>query len=239
MGGWFDFLILGVMPKLLAAVPVTLALTFAAGAIGNALALPLALARISPRFVLRLPASLYILLLRGTPLLVQIYLIYYGLGQMLPGTWVRHSFLWPYLRDGFWYAVFALSLNVAAYSGEILRSALQAVPRGEIEAARSLGLSARQILRFVTLPRAIGICLPAMSGELVLLLKSTSLASTITVMDVLGTAQYIRSQTLHTYEPLFGAALIYVALVFLLTRALNRLERYLRPELRRRPVRAA
>lgn len=234
MGGWLDFLIFSVLPKLLAAVPVTLALTFAAGAVGNALALPIALARISPRLVLRLPAALYILLLRGTPLLVQIYLIYYGLGQMLPGTWVRHSFLWPYLRDGFWYAVFALSLNVAAYSGEILRSALQAVPRGEIEAARSLGLSPRQILRFVSLPRALGICLPAMSGELVLLLKSTSLASTITVMDVLGTAQYIRTQSLHTYEPLLGAALIYVALVFLLTRGLNRLERRFSPEKRAR-----
>lgn len=230
MGGWFDFLLFSVMPKLLAAVPVTLALTFAAAAIGNTLALPIALARISPRLLLRLPAALYILLLRGTPLLVQIYLIYYGLGQMLPGTWIRHSVLWPYLRDGFWYAVFALSLNVAAYSGEILRAALQAVPRGEIEAARSLGLSARQILRFVTLPRAIGICLPAMSGELVLLLKSTSLASTITVMDVLGTAQYIRSQTLHTYEPLLGAALIYIVLVFLLTRILNRLEHRFSPQ---------
>jgi His/Glu/Gln/Arg/opine family amino acid ABC transporter permease subunit len=233
MGNWLDFLIFSVMPKLLAAVPMTLALTFAAGAIGNALALPLALARSSPRLVLRLPAALYILLLRGTPLLVQIYLIYYGLGQMLPGTWVRHSFLWPYLRDGFWYAVFALSLNVAAYSGEILRAALQSVPRGEVEAARALGLSARQILRFVTLPRALGICLPAMSGELVLLLKSTSLASTITVMDVLGTAQYLRTQSLHTYEPLLGAALIYISLVFLLTRLLNRLERRFSPEKQR------
>jgi polar amino acid transport system permease protein/octopine/nopaline transport system permease protein len=225
MGEWGQFLLWTVMPQLLAAVPVTLALTLVAGVIGNALALPLALARISPRRRLRLPASLYILLMRGTPLLVQIYLVYYGLGQLLPGTWVRHSFLWPYLREGFWYAVFALSLNVAAYSGEILRAALQAVPRGELEAARSLGLSARQILRFVTLPRAIGICLPAMSGEFVLLLKSTSLASTITVMDVLGTARHIQSQTLHTYEPLLGAALIYVVLVFLLTRILNRLER--------------
>lgn len=232
MAGWLGFLILGVMPKLIAAVPVTLALTAAAGLIGNALALPLALARISPRLLLRLPAAAYIMLMRGTPLLVQIYLIYYGLGQMLPGTWVRHSFLWPYLRDGFWYAVFALSLNVAAYSGEILRAALQAVPRGEIEAARALGLSRGQILRFVTLPRAIGICLPAMSGECVLLLKSTSLASTITVMDVLGTAQYIRTQSLHTYEPLLGAALIYVVLVFGLTRVLNRLERRFNPEKR-------
>jgi octopine/nopaline transport system permease protein len=233
MGGWLEFLIFAVMPKLLAAVPITLALTGAAGLIGNVLAVPLALARLSRNPLLRLPAYLYILLMRGTPLLVQIYLIYYGLGQLLPGTWVRHSFLWPYLRDGFWYAVFALSLNTAAYSGEILRAAIQAVPAGEIEAARALGLSKRLILRFVTLPRALGICLPAMSGECVLLLKSTSLASTITVMDVLGTAQYIRTQSLHIYEPLLGAALIYVALVFVLTRGLNRLERHFRPERRR------
>jgi polar amino acid transport system permease protein/octopine/nopaline transport system permease protein len=230
---WLAFLVFAVMPALLAAVPVTLALTGVAGAIGNALAVPLALARVSHNPLLRLPAYLYITLLRGTPLLVQIYLIYYGIGQLLPGTWVRHSFLWPYLRDGFWYAVFALSLNTAAYSGEILRAAIQAVPRSEIEAARALGLSARLILRFITLPRALGICLPAMSGECILLLKSTSLASTITVMDVLGRAQYIRTQSLHTYEPLLGAGLIYVALVFILTRILNRLERHFRPELRR------
>ena len=225
---------LGMFPKLIHGTWITLIILVLSGLIGNALAVGVALARVSKNPFVNSTSYFYTLLMRGTPLLVQIYLIYYGLGQMLPGTWVRHSFLWPYLRDGFWYAVFALSLNVAAYSGEILRSALQAVPRGEIEAARSLGLSPRQILRFVSLPRALGICLPAMSGELVLLLKSTSLASTITVMDVLGTAQYIRTQSLHTYEPLLGAGLIYVALVFLLTRVLNRLERRFSPEKRAR-----
>ncbi len=227
MNDILDFVINTLIPRLLAAIPITLALTFFSGLIGNLLAVPIAVARISPNPLLWIPSYLYILLMRGTPLLVQIYLIYYGLGQVLPDTWVRHSFLWPYLRDGFWYAIFALSLNTAGYTGEILRGAIQAVPHGETEAGKAFGMSGWLIFRRITLPRAIRICLPTMSTETVLLLKSTSLAATITVMDVMGTARWLQKQSFRTYEPLIAAGIIYVVLVFILSRFLNWLERYL------------
>ncbi|HVI90594.1 MAG TPA: ABC transporter permease subunit, partial [Dongiaceae bacterium] len=195
--------------------------------IGNLMAIPIAVARVSPNPLLWVPSYIYILLMRGTPLLVQIYLIYYGLGQLLPHTWVRQSFLWPYLRDGFWYAIFALSLNTAGYTGEILRGAIQAVPHGETEAGKAFGMSGWLIFRRITLPRAIRICLPTMSTETVLLLKSTSLAATITVMDVMGTARWLQKQSFRTYEPLIAAGLIYIILVFILSRFLNWLERRL------------
>jgi polar amino acid transport system permease protein/octopine/nopaline transport system permease protein len=223
----FNFFLTVVMPRLLAAVPITLALTIISGVIGNLLALPVAVARTSRNPLLWIPSYCYILVMRGTPLLVQMYLIYYGLGEILPGTWVRHSWLWPYLRDGFWYAIFSLSLNTAGYTGEILRGGLNAVPHGEIEAGRAFGMTDWLIFWRVRLPRAIRICLPTMTGETILLLKATSLASTITVFDIMGEDAYIRSESFRTYSPLLGAAVIYITLVFLFTRVLYWLERYL------------
>jgi polar amino acid transport system permease protein/octopine/nopaline transport system permease protein len=163
--------------------------------------------------------------MRGTPLLAQTYLIYYGLGELLPGSWVQQSFLWPYLREGFWYAVFAFSLNTAGYTGEILRGAIEAVPRGEIEAAKAYGMSSRMIFWRIKLPRAVQICLPTMTGETILLLKATSLASLITVWEVMGTARQIQKMTFRVYEPLLAAGFIYIVLVFILTRVLMIVER--------------
>lgn len=224
---YLSFIFYRLIPGLLWGLRYTIGLTLICCIIGNLMAVPIAMARVSTRWYLWMPSYFYILLMRGTPLLVQIYLIYYGLGQILPGTWVRHSFLWPYLRDGFWYAVFALSLNTAGYTGEILRGAIQAVPHGEIEAGKAFGMSGWLIFRRITLPRAIRICLPTMSTETVLLLKSTSLAATITVMDVMGTARWLQKQSFRTYEPLIAAGIIYVLLVFILSRFLNWLERRL------------
>ena len=214
-----------IAPTLLAAVPVTLALTFFSAVIGNSLAVPVAVARLSANPFLRYPSAFYIFVMRGSPLLVQTYLIYYGLGEFLPGTWVQKSFLWPYLRDGFWYAIFAFSLNQAGYTGEILRGAMQAVPKGEIEAAKAFGFSSKLIFWRVTLPRAVQICLPTMTGEMILLLKATSLASLITVWEVMGTARQIQKVTFRTYEPLIAAGILYILLVFVLTRILNLVER--------------
>jgi len=217
--------LMSIFPRLLAAVPLTLGLTLISGVIGNLLAVPIALARLSPNPFLWGPSAFYILLMRGTPLLVQTYLIYYGLGEVLPGSFVQNTFLWPYLKDGFWYAVFAFSLNTAGYTGEILRGAMAAVPKGEIEAAKAYGMSPWLRLTRVILPRAIQICLPAMSGETILLLKATSLASLITVWDIMGTARQIQKETYRIYEPLLAAGIIYIVTVFLLTRLLNYVER--------------
>jgi polar amino acid transport system permease protein/octopine/nopaline transport system permease protein len=213
-----------VMPQLLMAVPLTLFLTFGSSFIGNILAVPVALARLSPNPMLWLPARAFIFTMRGTPLLIQLYFIYYGLGQVLPRSVIQDL---PFLRNGLWYALFAFSINTAGYTGEILRGAIMAVPHGEIEAARAFGMSRRQVFFRVTLPRAVRICLPAMSTETILLLKATVLASLVTVYEVMGTATTIRVDTYRVYDTLIGAGIVYFCLVFILTRVLNRVERYL------------
>lgn len=209
----------GLWPQMLAGTWTTIQVLLLSWLLGNALAVGTALARAARNPVLRAPSWLYIQVIRGTPLLVQIYLLYYGLGSLFAHMpEIRYSLLWPYLRDGFWYVVVALGISTGAYSGEILRGAIAAVPRGEIEAARSLGLRHWQTTWLIVLPRAIQACLPALGGETILLLKSTALASTVTVLDVMGQAEYARSQSLRTYEPLLTAALVYVLLTLAITR---------------------
>jgi polar amino acid transport system permease protein/octopine/nopaline transport system permease protein len=239
-GPGFDwcFLLWRVMPALIEAIPVSIFLLIVAGVLGNLLAIPVALARVSSNPVLWMPSYAFILLMRGTPLLAQIWLIYYGLGQVfgemtLFGKPLMRAL--PFLREAIYYAIFALTLNTAGYTGEILRGSILAVPHGEIEAGRAFGMSRWMIFRRITLPRAIRICLPTMSTETILLLKATALASTITVYEVLGMAQFIRQQTFRTYETLIGAGVVYIVLVFILTRILNWLERYLNKD-RERPV---
>jgi len=162
--------------------------------------------------------------MRGTPLLIQLYFIYYGLGQLIPGWMMRGV---PFLRDGLWYALFAFSINTAGYTGEILRGAIRAVPYGEIEAGRAFGMNRFKVFTRITLPRAVRICLPAMSTETVLLLKATSLASLVTVYEVMGTATSIRVDTFRVYEPLIAAGIVYFIIVYGLTRILNWVERRL------------
>jgi len=232
------FMLQDVMPKLIAAIPLSILLVVTSGVIGNIMAVPVAVARISPNPLLWMPAYSFILLMRGTPLLIQIYLIYYGLGQVFADISLFGKPLMralPFLRDGIYYAIFALSLNTAGYTGEILRGAILAVPHGEIEAGKAFGMSKWLIFRRITLPRALRICLPTMSTETILLLKATALASTVTVYEVLGMAQYIRAQTFRVYETFIGAGIVYIVLVFVLTRLMNWLERYLNKD-RERPV---
>src|SRR3954454_7968953 len=225
------YMITVVMPQLLWAVPLTLFLTFGSSIIGNFLAVPVAVARLSPNPLISLPARAFIFTMRGTPLLIQLYFVYYGLGQLIPGWMMRGL---PFLRDGIWYALFAFSINTAGYTGEILRGAIQAVPHGEIEAARAFGMNRSKVFFRITLPRAVRICLPAMSSETVLLLKATSLASLVTVYEVMGTATSIRVDTFRVYDTLIGAGIVYFVIVYGLTRVLNWIERYLNKD--RMPV---
>jgi octopine/nopaline transport system permease protein len=208
---------LEMLPKLLAAAPLTLLLTAVAGALGLLLGIVAALARLSRSRALSLVAETYSFVFRGTPALVQIYLIYYGLGEILPGTWVRHSFLWPYLRDGLWYAILALSLNQGAYVSEVFRGAIMSIPKGQLEAAQAFGMSSGLVLRRITLPLAFRACLPVLTSDMIILLKTTSLASTITVMELMGTARMLQRQTLLVYEPLIATGIIYFVVVALLT----------------------
>lgn len=213
------------LPPLIKALPLTLLLTATAGVIGLVLGTLSALALLSKKRLLKWPTFSYTFIFRGTPLLVQLYLIYYGLGQILPGTWVRHSFLWPYMRDGLWYAIFALSLNQGAYNAEVIRGAIKSIPRGQIEAALSIGMSRFKVLCRITLPLAFRHCMPVLTSDLIILLKSTSLASTITIMEVMGTARALQRSSLSIFEPLIAAGIIYFTVVFILTRIMNVVER--------------
>jgi His/Glu/Gln/Arg/opine family amino acid ABC transporter permease subunit len=211
--------------KLLEGLKTTLLLLVICGVAGNLLAVPVALARISSHRLLRMPAYCFILVMRGTPVLVQLYLVYYGLGEVLSQMpSVRHGMFWPYLRSGLWYAILALTLNTSAYCGEILRGALTNVAAGQIEAARSLGMRPLQIMMLVVVPQAIRAALPSLAGQNILLLKATSLASTITIFELMAAANQVRSETFRVYESLFGAAIVYVVLTFAMTSMFSLIE---------------
>jgi polar amino acid transport system permease protein len=213
----WDFFWHDVLPPLLSAVPVTLALTLLSALGSVLLGIPLSVALgAAPRWR-RWPAQGYSLLMRGTPMLVQIYLIYYGLGSLIPREWMRHSWASPVLRDAFWYGLTALTLNETAYVAVILKVGLDAIDRGQHEAAAALGLSPISALTRIVLPQALAVVFPMLANEFILLLKSTALVSTITIFDVLGTANNIRFETLRVDEPLVGAACVYVLLVGLVT----------------------
>jgi His/Glu/Gln/Arg/opine family amino acid ABC transporter permease subunit len=217
------------VPDLLGGLVLTLELTLASLVLGMVLALPLAALRTARHPLLWMPAYGYITFFRGTPLLVQIFLIYYGTGQF---EWVKATPLWPLLREAYWCAILAFSLNTAAYTAEILRGAIQAVPRGEIEAAMALGMSPLLVFRLVALPRAFRLALPAYGNEIILVLKSSSLASTITLLDITGVARTLVAHTFAPYEIFLVAEVLYLALTFITTRLLAATEIWLNPERR-------
>lgn len=207
---------------------VTLVLFFVCAVAGNLLALPVALARLSRWRVVRVPASVFVLLFRGTPLLVQLYVFYFGVGQVLAGVpTLRYGSLWPLLRSPYTYAVLTLSLNTAAYCSEIWRGALLGIARGQGEAGRSLGLSPWRVMRLILLPQALRIALPSIGGQNILLLKGTALAATITVFDLMASANFVRAQTFRVYEPLLAAALVYLVFAICVTAGFQHAEKRL------------
>ena len=213
-------------PLLLEGLWRTLLLVLLSGVFGFLLAIPVALSQVTGGPILSRLSRGFTTTIRGTPLLVQLYLLYYGVGDILADIpAIRYGPLWPYFREGFWYATVAFTISVAAYTGEIVRGGLVSVPRGELEAARAFGMSRFKILRRIWLPRALQITLPALSGEAILLLKSTPLASTVTVIDLFGAANVVRSRTFLTYEPLLFVAVVYIACTFLIAIAFRIVER--------------
>ena len=199
------------LPKLAQGATLTLELVAIAVIAGLLLAIPLGIARSSRLWYVRALPYAYIFFFRGTPLLVQLFLVYYGLAQF---DAVRSSALWPYLRDPFWCATATMTLHTAAYIAEILRGAIQAIPKGEIEAARALGMSRPKALFYIMLPRAARIGLPAYSNEVILMLHSTALAFTATVPDLLKIARDINAAT---YQPFYAfgiAAVLYLIISY-------------------------
>ncbi len=181
--------------------------------IGMVLAVPIGLAQAVGPWYLAIPARVFCTVIRGTPLLMQIWVLYYGLGSLFPAIpGIRDSVFWPLLRQAWPYAVVALSLSVAGYEGEVMRGAFKSVPHGQLESAKSMGMSRFTILRRIWLPQAVQRVLPTIGGETVLQLKSTPLVSTITIMETYAVAGRIRQDTFIIYEPLLVLALIYMAI---------------------------
>jgi octopine/nopaline transport system permease protein len=217
--------------RLLGALPLTLEVWSLSVATGALIAMGVAWMRVSGNKILVALARFYVFVFRGSPLLVQLFVIYYGLSSF---AFVRTSFLWPFLRDAFSCAVLSLALCTAAYQSEIFRGALAALPYGQIEAARACGMSRLTLFRRMVFPIALRLALPAYATEVISMTKATALVSLVTLWDLMSIALKIRNDTLVTYTPLLVAGAIYFVLNFLIARAFMALEHFLTPHLRPR-----
>ncbi|MEP0961049.1 MAG: ABC transporter permease [Roseobacter sp.] len=221
----FDLTIIAdALPKMLMGIGLTFQLLVISGVLGLILAIGLMLMRISGKWYLSWPAQVYIYIFRGTPILVQIFIVYYGFPQL---DFIRDSVFWPIFRDPFGCAIFALTLNTGAYVSEILRGGVLGVDRGILEAGSALGLSVRQKFIYLTTPIATRLALPAYGNDIISLLKSTALASTITLADMTGIARTLVAQTFAPYEIFVSLAIVYMILTWILQKSLGRVERYL------------
>ncbi len=231
-----DFsLMISSLPRIIEGIPVTIGLVALSLLFGGVAAIGLATMRMSVNPLLSGFAYGYVFVFRGTPLLVQIFLIYYGIGQFEA---VRESFAWPVLRDAYWCAIIALAMNTAAYTSEIIRGGIQSVPHGSVEAARACGMSTLMTYRRIILPAAFRQALPSYGNEVILMVKASSLASTVTIMEITGIARAIVSRTFAPFEIFIVAGIIYLTINFLVTRAIKYAEWRLTPYLRDRPAAA-
>ncbi len=199
----------------------TLKLLLLALAFGLAAAIPLAVLRASNHRWVVAPVWLFTYVIRGTPLLVQLFLIYYGAAQF---DAVRASVLWPALSSAWFCAVLAFAVNTCAYTTEIIAGAIRATSAGEVEAARSMGMSWFTMVRRILLPSALRRSLPAYSNEVIMMLHGTSLASIVTLMDLTGAARDVNSRFFLPFEAFVTAAVFYLALTFVLVALFRRAE---------------
>lgn len=222
-----------VAPILLDGAWMTLKITFISVSLAALLALPMSLLRIQSARIYRWPAQLFISFFRGTPLIAQLFLLYYGSGQFRP--WLMEMGMWQFFRDPVNCALLVFTLNSLAYQTEILRGAIQSVDAGEIEAAKSMGMNNSLLYRHIVLPLAYRIAFPALGNECILMLKGGAVASVITVMDLMGQTRRAFSQTfdISTY---FLAAAMYLVIATLFVMAWRQAERYLyRHQIQRTP----
>jgi len=210
------------LPKLLSAAVVTLKLLSLALFFGLIIGLIFAILRLNKNPIINKFAYGYSYVFRGTPLLVQIFIIYYGLGQI---EYFRSTFLWVVFKEPYWCAIIAFALNTGAYTSEILRSAFQTIKPGIIEAGKSLGVSNKIIFYKIQIPVAIRQSLPAYGNEIILMMKGTSLASTVTLMDITGVAKHIVSTTYKPLEVFLLAGGIYLFMTFLIHNLIKYLEK--------------
>ncbi len=222
-----DFeLMISSFPKLLSATVITLKLLSASLIIGLFVGLLFAILRLNKNIFINKFAYGYSYLFRGTPLLVQIFIIYYGLGNLIGNNeFLKSSLLWTVLKEPYWCAIIAFALNTGAYTSEILRSAFQTIKPGMIEAGKSLGITSKIIFYKIQIPIAIRQSLPAYGNEIILMLKGTSLASTVTLMDLTGVAKYIVSTTFKPIEVFIIAGSIYLFMTFVIHNLIKYLEK--------------
>ena len=218
-----DFeLMINSFPKLISAAVITLKLLSVSLIAGLFIGLLFAILRINKNIIVNKIAYGYSYLFRGTPLLVQIFIIYFGLGQI---EYLRTTFLWVILKEPYWCAIIAFALNTGAYTSEILRSAFQTIKPGIVEAGKSLGISKKIIFYKIQIPIAIRQSLPAYGNEIILMMKGTSLASTVTLMDLTGVAKYIISTTFKPIEVFIVAGGIYLFMTFIIHNIIKLLEK--------------
>ena len=215
-------LMINSFPKLLNAAVITLKLLSVSLIIGLFIGLFFAILRLNKNIFINRFAYGYSYVFRGTPLLVQIFIIYFGLGQI---EYLRSTVLWVVLKEPYWCAIIAFALNTGAYTSEILRSAFQTIKPGIIEAGKSLGISNKVIFYKIQIPIAIRQSLPAYGNEIILMMKGTSLASTVTIMDLTGVAKYIISTTFKPIEVFIVAGGIYLFMTFIIHNVIKFLEK--------------
>ena len=215
-------LMINSFPKLLNAAGITLKLLSVSLIVGLLIGLFFAILRLNKNIFINRFAYGYSYIFRGTPLLVQIFIIYFGLGQI---EYLRSTFLWIILKEPYWCAIIAFALNTGAYTSEILRSAFQTIKPGIIEAGKSLGISNKIIFYKIQIPIAIRQSLPAYGNEIILMMKGTSLASTVTLMDLTGVAKYIISTTFKPVEVFIVAGGIYLFMTFIIHNVIKFLEK--------------
>ena len=230
-----DFqIIIDSLPAMIGGMGLTIQLTLLSLFIGLAAAVPLGLMRVSKYPLLWMPAYGYILFFRGTPLLVQLFLVYYGSGQFRDQ--LESLGLWVFFREAYFCAILSLSLNTAGYTAEILRGAIRAVPGGEVEAAKACGMHGVLLYRRIILPKAFRLSLQAYSNEVVFLFQATSLVSIITLMDLTGIARVIAARTFDIYEIYITAGLLYLCVTYGILYVFRKVEHRWSAHLRQRDI---
>ncbi|MCH7345166.1 ABC transporter permease [Pelomonas sp. CA6] len=215
------------LPQYLDGAWLTAQLLLISLALGLLLAIPLAVLRSLPSPWISRPIWLYTYVFRGTPMLVQLFLIYYGLGQF---EWMQQSALWPWFSSAWFCACLSFVLNTCAYTVEIIAGSIRALPAGEIEAAKALGMSRWVMLRRIVLPSALRRALPAYSNEAIFMLHGTSLASIVTIMDLTGVARTVNATYYIPFEAFITAAIFYFAMTLVLVGLFHKAEaRWLKP----------
>jgi octopine/nopaline transport system permease protein len=210
--------------KIVEGIPLTLQVVSISTILGIFLAVAVALMRISGNRLMSLPAYYFVYLIRGTPLLLQLYFVYYGLSQFEA---IRESILWPILKEPYWCGIITLTISTGAYSSEIIRGGILSVSKNYIEASGALGLSQIKTFMLITLPITVRQALPAYGNELILMVKASSLISIVTLMEITGIARTIISKTYAPIEIFLVAGSIYLVINFIIVMFVNLAERRL------------